>query len=273
MRVAFQVSDRLVSVAGKEYEALSNKKVVMRTSDALISAGYTGIAYFGPKPTDRWIAETAWGAKLGTGIGLGGLSPPRLWQVAERLKSGLAEELLRRRLTKHFHQIILCGVRADRRGHLQPVIWILTHRPEVPGEVTLDQRGTRHLPPHRFEWFPIGQSDFGALERMRLGLRGSGAESPEAFESTLAEAVRQTSRAFPGTVGSDVMGVRLWLSSEGMPTAEVTYSPSEEARLASAAGRLQRSHIRPGSCGPEGSRRRPRSQRYPAGARSIFNTP
>jgi hypothetical protein len=239
MRVAFQVSDRLVSVSGKEYEALSNKNVVMRTSDALISAGYTGIAYFGAKPTDRWLAETAWGAQLGTGIGLGGLAPPRLWQVTERLKRGLAEELLRRRLTKHFHQIILCGLRADRRGYLQPVIWILTHRPEFPGEVTLDRRGTRHLPPHRFEWFPVRQSDPGALGRMRLGLRDSGAESPEAFETILAEAVRQTSRAFPGTVGNDVMGIRLWLSSDGMPTAEVTYSPSAGALCASAAGRPQ----------------------------------
>jgi len=65
-----QLSDRLVSVSqgsggpAKPFDALSNKTAVYRANDAIVSIGYTGVAYLGDLPTDEWIAQVLWGEPL-----------------------------------------------------------------------------------------------------------------------------------------------------------------------------------------------------------------
>jgi hypothetical protein len=72
-----QVSDRLIStearrpgpatnepVTRRPYDALSNKSIVYRASNAMVSMGYVGSAYLEGKPTDEWLAERLWGESL-----------------------------------------------------------------------------------------------------------------------------------------------------------------------------------------------------------------
>ena len=70
---AVHVSDRLVtervtSAAGtssyRGFDAFSNKTVVLRGRDALVTLGYSGRAYLDDLPTDTWIAQTLLGTSL-----------------------------------------------------------------------------------------------------------------------------------------------------------------------------------------------------------------
>ncbi|MEJ1967054.1 MAG: hypothetical protein WDN03_00240 [Rhizomicrobium sp.] len=67
-----QLSDRLVSINtnGRTdvYDPVANKTIVYRATDALVSIGYSGIAYVGNMPTDEWLAEILWGARLMRGF-------------------------------------------------------------------------------------------------------------------------------------------------------------------------------------------------------------
>jgi hypothetical protein len=228
-RLAFQTSDRLVSLAGEEYEALSNKNVVIRTSDALVCAGYSGIAYFGGTPTDRWIAETVWGADLGSGITMGGSELPNLWQAGERLRLGLARELQSRRLTGYFHEVLLTGLRIDRNNRIQPVLWSIKHPASNRGHVVLTRDGERNIADDRFQWAKTGMADPEVIRQMRGRLLDEGNDSPEAFEDVLIDAVKETGSAFPKQVGSDVMSIRLAFQRDGKVDVRATFSPSDPA--------------------------------------------
>jgi hypothetical protein len=65
-----QVSDRLVTEirpadrATRPFDALSNKSIIFRALNAIVSMGYVGSAYVDRKPTDEWIAEQLWGEPL-----------------------------------------------------------------------------------------------------------------------------------------------------------------------------------------------------------------
>jgi hypothetical protein len=60
-----QTSDRRLSKVERgvtsEYDPSSNKTIVYRSSDAIVSIGYSGVGYIRGVPTDEWIAECLWG--------------------------------------------------------------------------------------------------------------------------------------------------------------------------------------------------------------------
>jgi hypothetical protein len=58
-----QVSDRLVTVSGKEFDAVANKNVIYLARDADATIGYTGRAFVDRVPTDQWIAEKLGGSR------------------------------------------------------------------------------------------------------------------------------------------------------------------------------------------------------------------
>src|SRR5262245_32490341 len=55
------VTDRLLTAGGIEVDPDSNKNVVFGDKNGVASLAYTGLAYIGSTPTDRWIAETLTG--------------------------------------------------------------------------------------------------------------------------------------------------------------------------------------------------------------------
>ena len=65
-----QVSDRLVSVRRgtrvEPFDQAANKTVIFFARDALVTIGYTGVAYLDGRPTDQWIAEKLSGERFGS---------------------------------------------------------------------------------------------------------------------------------------------------------------------------------------------------------------
>jgi hypothetical protein len=55
--LALQVSDRQITWSGRPFDELSNKNILYWARDALVSIGYTGIAYLEDTPTDQWLVE------------------------------------------------------------------------------------------------------------------------------------------------------------------------------------------------------------------------
>lgn len=54
---ALQVTDRLVTAGGRPVDSLANKNIVYVARNGVISLAYTGLAYIGSTPTDKWLAE------------------------------------------------------------------------------------------------------------------------------------------------------------------------------------------------------------------------
>lgn len=52
-----QVTDRLVTFAGKPYDPLANKNVLYCARDGVVAIGYSGAADVDDRPTDEWIAR------------------------------------------------------------------------------------------------------------------------------------------------------------------------------------------------------------------------
>src|SRR4029453_7804868 len=59
LRSALMVTDRKVTKDGADPYA--NKNVLFADRNAVVAIGYTGLAYVGTIPTDRWLAQTLTG--------------------------------------------------------------------------------------------------------------------------------------------------------------------------------------------------------------------
>ena len=71
LKWAFSISDRLLTQKTTNgynpFDAVSNKTILFFSSDAMVSISYTGSAYIGKIPTDRWISEKLCGLDLSEG--------------------------------------------------------------------------------------------------------------------------------------------------------------------------------------------------------------
>lgn len=60
-RFVMQVTDRLVTVDGQPYDQESNKNIIYVAKNAVVTIGYSGLAYLGSITTDEWIVRTLLG--------------------------------------------------------------------------------------------------------------------------------------------------------------------------------------------------------------------
>lgn len=63
-RFVLQVTDRLITRQGQPVDPLSNKNIIFRAPDAMVTMGYTGMAVLDGVPTDQWLAQELTGLKL-----------------------------------------------------------------------------------------------------------------------------------------------------------------------------------------------------------------
>lgn len=130
----FHVSDRLVSQrvhAGtgfqyREVDALSNKTIILRARDAVVTVGYCGRAYMDDVPTDTWIAESLLGARLPgpfvVGV-LGDTGPPRDIGVHLRRCVTAVSHLPPAPNPAHRLEVSVAGWRySERRRRLLPLV-------------------------------------------------------------------------------------------------------------------------------------------------------
>jgi hypothetical protein len=129
-----QVSDRRLTerTSGRQFDALTNKNVIFRARDGLVSICYAGPAYLEHVSTDTWIAcklaDEDIGAYLGgekVGMRMGSL-PKKPW-----LDIGQAVDLLRRELGAlnlvDRLDVMVAGWQECKRG-MRPICWAIEAR-------------------------------------------------------------------------------------------------------------------------------------------------
>lgn len=127
---AVQVSDRLLTYrGGTVFDPASNKTIVLRASDAIVTMSYTGVAYIGPEPTDSWLASTLAGIPL-TGprfmIRTGGRGALPLGLNLKRLQRRLDDHLSHR---PDYFEILGCGLYQPRSDRPPRSIMFLLSKP------------------------------------------------------------------------------------------------------------------------------------------------
>jgi hypothetical protein len=210
-----QVSDRLLTKACgtdvREFDPIANKTVVFRARDAIVTIGYSGIAFVGSMPTDDWIAQTLWGEELPRG------RDGKRWATAfggpkDVLKIGEAAKLLQDRINSirlasiNEHSLMLTIAGFQETGkNIRPIVIEIVHGRSSPD---WGQRiwGARE----NFRFHSIGAGvDVAELNasieptRTERGLLGA---APKDIEAAFANAIRGTS-AQNSTVGAHLLSV------------------------------------------------------------------
>jgi hypothetical protein len=210
-----QISDRLVSVrradpttgrigGAEPFDPLSNKALIFRAADAIVSIGYSGTAYLEDRPTDEWIAEILWGEPLpepgpwgGTPTVMRGAPVLRgLWPVVRMLCSQL-EALA---VSDHGLSMTIAGWQAVRETMARPIVIELEREPKKK-EVQIIKSPRWWLKSQNVRIYENGgylkQEDMKALAERLKAAACSGVGMFDAFEGILAETIREISRANP----------------------------------------------------------------------------
>jgi hypothetical protein len=249
-----QVSDRLIStedqrpdrvtkqpVTRRPYDTLSNKAIVFRACNAIVSMGYVGSAYLERMPTDEWLAERLWGDSFRVRTPDGRV-PKCMRAVGSSRDIGLAVRTLQAALesaapNRHGLTLTIVGWQAAKK-HARPVL------------IKLERRGNEKAVSrfHSPRWWEMNRTlcldEIGGyltaddLQALGESLRDAGKSKDilGTFERILAETVRRVSATNPG-VGSDLMSVILPSPTRGLPC--VRFLPSSDHQIeVQSAGEL-----------------------------------
>lgn len=242
---ALQVSDRLVTRSGSAFDPLANKSVIYHARDAIVTIGYSGLAYLEGVPTDKWIAQ-----KL-TGEEFEGRFALRQGPILRWLDIGQSVELIRRecealfsRLEPSTHttqQFLVAGWQWGRRI-ARPITWRIenSHDP-------YRQSFTAHAPPRywhyqhplrfRLSWIPRSNPlPKRELVRLMEHLRGTVA-SPEASERLLIKAVRLAARK-SSAVGPHCMSILVAPPVSGLARARYVPTTTAKARVVGGSKKI-----------------------------------
>jgi hypothetical protein len=225
-----QLSDRLVVAkrgsAIEQHDPAANKTVVFRASDAIVTIGYTGIAYVGQIPTDRWIAEVlcqesfgAPDARFGVRMG-GGRRPVDIGQALILLERAI-QELPAIPVDEHGLELLVAGWQAWR-DDCRPILVELSRY----GGRTKLKRAPRHWPKDsNFRIGVIGVppkkgaitqrlSKFRLKEEVGQATK-RGPLLPGHVEGIFLNTLRETSE-FSETVGANALSVVLMRPGHGI---------------------------------------------------------
>lgn len=220
-RYVLQVSDRLVS--GGVQDPCANKNLIYWARGAVVSIGYTGLAYELSSsdrnmPTDEWIAETLWGKPIPRdrdGI------RPVAWvneRIGRWLDIGQSIELLRYELQNSVNrlplnlrklpfELVAVGWQETLRRGLHPII-VQIIKPRDDASFVIER-------PQRY-WYLGGKIGLittpeGYISDTELSnLTGElSTASPDESETLLVEVIRRVSAQNPGNVGPNCMSVLL----------------------------------------------------------------
>jgi hypothetical protein len=214
-----QVSDRLVvTMRGGEiqdHDIFANKTVVYRASDALVTIGYSGVAYINNVPTDEWIAAILFGEPLrgpdGKGFVLrtgGGARPHQIGYSIKVLRDALGA-LTADSVDKYGIYLTIAGWQAERVGQ-RPVMIELSR---IGGKISLE-KAPRVWPKTRNFLIAsighkLGQDEIrGALLPYRSAQPIGPPLPPETVEQIFADVIRGTSSQ-SASVGSHLLSVVL----------------------------------------------------------------
>lgn len=232
---AIQVTDRLLTRAGAEFDPVSNKNVIYEAPDVLVAIGYTGDAYLDELPTDEWLAQTLIGETFGSGEGRATairFGPLPHWRhigpALEMLRVRLVEALQRVNARDRRFELMVTGWQWQRRRRPRPILLSLE---KPPGVTTFTvRRSPRHLGLGGFFFGITPEQNVSADEllRMRIALRD--VHSADDAERILVNTVREVATRNP-VVGPHCMSilipppwhphVRVRYVSEEVPTVGI----------------------------------------------------
>ena len=241
-----QVSERLVTrvQAGRvrTFDAAANKTVVFRARDAVVTIGYSGLAFIGSLPTDEWIAETLCGTPLQRFEG------HPVTSLGAKLKSvdiGRAGECLRAAISgvkgsdvdKHGLFLNLAGWQgAGIRA--RPVVVEISRR---GGETSVERSHRRWGPQDNFRIYGIG-ADIQAVKhrtvfaqfRTSTGIKATAGQ----VEGVLIDLIRSESAA-NATVGSHLLSVLLTRPDIGLNACRFIPTQPHAARVVTAQSEFE----------------------------------
>jgi hypothetical protein len=216
-----QVSDRLVSVGSgrtrKKFDELSNKAIIYRARDAIVTIGYGGTAYLQGMPTDEWIAERLFGEPL-----------PRARDDRPCMRTGRSRSFWPdfgwaiRQLRMELESVppdnvglsMTCAGWQCVRRRTRPIIVELNRSPNASA-VQMSE-APRWWPSRDFVLYEIGgyldQQGFDPV-RKRLKL----AETGDAIEDIIVETIRQIATKNPNGVGKDLLSIFIPSLNYGLP--------------------------------------------------------
>ena len=140
-----QVTDRLISKQDlSPFDKASNKNVIFRATDAVVSVAYSGAAYIGVVPTDQWLAAILSGDRdlASSDFTLRFTGGPRLWPTLATAAIRLRDALTRLPLDVQFLDVTIAGWYQPRaNAGARTILWSFTK--EV-GKATVWDRAPRH---------------------------------------------------------------------------------------------------------------------------------
>jgi hypothetical protein len=232
---ASEVSDRLVTRAGRHFDPVANKSVIYLAPDGVCSMAYTGLAYIDGVPTDQWIAGVLAGHVFERGrppsLRLGRIPSwrhigPTLDNLASRLTMAWTSER-QRPFGAPMFEVLVTGWQWDRRQRARPIV--IGVRKNAGQSHFRIERAPRHLGRNFVAAAtPEGNVNPDEIELMRSRLRAI--RSADEAERILVDTIRSVS-ARPGTkVGADCMSIMI--PKPSLRIVRVRYIPISPARLA-----------------------------------------
>lgn len=245
---AFQASDRRLSVQTSakgpltEWDASSNKTIIVVGADCWLVIGYTGIGYLNGRPTDQYLAECI------TGIDDLSDAAAMFWwsagpdvhyrEIRNRVAVGLEKAYAK----------LLPGVRNNYKtavlaSGLQRSTWQarnvkrVTFRVDMLGPSSSSvELVPRHLPWWSFNLSAVGMCHNGILNKLIDDLSEfirstpPDAQAPDriGIRDLMMQAVRDTAATAPDTVGKHVVGAILNPYDRNISTVFSAADPSGE---------------------------------------------
>jgi hypothetical protein len=250
-RYVLHVSDRLVTgaVTGQALDPLANKSIVYLARDAVVVAGYAGLASFGGKPTDEWLAERLLGTGLTRQDNRGAFRFGRLVTYHRDLGQSIMalsaqlEGWPDKMLRGHRLEVVLAGIRWPRRGQPAPFAWTIVKEGRAVETEHLLRRFGR-----RFQLLSIGHADFDAkIARELVDTIETTLPDPRLTEDAMVSAIRSVAaKRRTRVIGDDCMVILLPRSEP--PRIEVRYRPRVEGRARIVGG--VRSIVVPAAASP-----------------------
>lgn len=216
-----QVSDRLVS--GGVQDPLANKNLIYLARDAVVSIGYTGLAYElsasdRNMPTDEWIAEILWGEPIPRGQD--GIRPITFanGRIGRWLDIGQSIKLLQMELQnsmsrlplshrKFPFELVAVGWQETRRRGLHPtIVEIIKPRGDVSFTIERPQRDWHLGGKTALITTPEGYMSDAELSNL---IRKLYTASPDESETLFVETIRHVASRNPRSVGPHCMSILL----------------------------------------------------------------
>ncbi len=270
-----QIADRLVTTDGRIFDPASNKSLIYVARNAIVTIGYSGLAYLDGIPTDEWIAQTLWGKELprhddGRAVGhvLGG--GPRqsidIGRAIERVCCGCENALQNDRapLKAKFLQIVFAGWQWRRMGSRtvwRPILHAISSERQN-GQIRCDvdsitrywhyervlRDGKSCLP---FAMLPVpSTTDIPDVRTAELITRlGPVAHIPDTARQTLVKEIQTRAASIP-TIGKDCMCIYMPFPPSSGDVVEADYISAEYEPRIPAWGEIYSGSYSPWIIGP-----------------------